>query len=244
MITLYTFGPAFGLPDSSPFVLKTEVLLKMAGLPYRTDTKGFGKAPKGKLPYIRDGEDIIADSILIRFHLEQRYNIDFDKGLSQSERGVAWAAEKLCEDHIYWFVVHARWMDDKNFQRGPAIFFDAAPAPVRPFVKFLIRRQIRSALHGQGAGRYSEAERLILADRAFASISAILGDKPYLMGDAPCGADAAVFGSALAALCPLFETGLRTKAEAYSNLSDYCARMRRQYFVDQPGVLPAKAGIQ
>jgi hypothetical protein len=28
MITLYAFGPAFGLPDPSPFVTKAEVLLK------------------------------------------------------------------------------------------------------------------------------------------------------------------------------------------------------------------------
>src|SRR5436190_8140000 len=40
MITLYTFGPAFGLPDPSPFVTKVEVLLKMAGLAYGTDTTG------------------------------------------------------------------------------------------------------------------------------------------------------------------------------------------------------------
>ena len=46
MITLYTFGPAFGLPDPSPFVMKAEVLLKMADLPYRVDTTGFRKAPK------------------------------------------------------------------------------------------------------------------------------------------------------------------------------------------------------
>jgi len=37
MITLYSFGPGFGLPDPSPFVTKAEVLLKMAELPYRTD---------------------------------------------------------------------------------------------------------------------------------------------------------------------------------------------------------------
>ena len=41
MITLYTFGPAFGLPDPSPFVLKAEILLKMAGLPYHAATGGF-----------------------------------------------------------------------------------------------------------------------------------------------------------------------------------------------------------
>ncbi len=28
MITLYGFGPAFGLPDPSPFVIKVEVLLR------------------------------------------------------------------------------------------------------------------------------------------------------------------------------------------------------------------------
>ena len=150
MITLYTFGPAFGLPDPSPFVTKAEVLLKMAGLPYRMDTKGFRKAPKGKLPYIRDGEDIIADSTFIRLHLEKRYNIDFDEGLSPKERGLAWAVEKMCEDHLYWLLVYALWADDANFKRGPAKFFDAAPAPVRPFLKWFIRRRVKQALHGQG----------------------------------------------------------------------------------------------
>src|SRR5262245_17127628 len=109
MITLYTFGPAFGLPDPSPFVTKTEVLLKMAGVPYRTDTTGFWRAPKGKLPYIDDGGTVVADSTFIRWHLEERYGIDFDRGLSSGERGIAWAFEKLCEDHLYWALVDSRW---------------------------------------------------------------------------------------------------------------------------------------
>jgi hypothetical protein len=50
MITLYTFGPYFGLPDASPFVIKAMLLLKFAGLDYREDRGGFRKAPKGKLP--------------------------------------------------------------------------------------------------------------------------------------------------------------------------------------------------
>jgi hypothetical protein len=51
MITLYTFGPYFGLPDGSPFVTKAMLLLKFAGLEYSEDRGGYRKAPKGKLPY-------------------------------------------------------------------------------------------------------------------------------------------------------------------------------------------------
>ena len=46
MITLYTFGPYFGLPDASPFVIKAMLLLKFAGLDYHEDRGGFRKAPK------------------------------------------------------------------------------------------------------------------------------------------------------------------------------------------------------
>jgi glutathione S-transferase len=95
MITLYSFGPGFGLPDPSPFVTKAEVLLKMAELPYRSDTTGFKKAPKGKLPYIDDGGEIISDSTFIRWHLERKYNIDFDRGLLAEQRSIAWAFEKM-----------------------------------------------------------------------------------------------------------------------------------------------------
>src|SRR5262249_24742139 len=91
MITLYTFGPAFGLPDPSPFVTKAEVLLKMAGLDYRTDRNGLRRAPKGKLPFIDDDGERIADSTFIRWHIEKKYGVDLDRGLTAPERAVAWA---------------------------------------------------------------------------------------------------------------------------------------------------------
>src|SRR4051812_34985769 len=87
MITLYAFGPAFGLPDPSPFVTKAEMLLKLAGLPYRTDTGGFRKAPKGKLPYIDDDGTIVADSTFIRFHLERKHGIDLRRRVEPRAKG-------------------------------------------------------------------------------------------------------------------------------------------------------------
>jgi glutathione S-transferase len=95
MITLYTFGPAFGLPDPSPFVTKAEMLLKLASLPYRTEASmaAFRKAPKGKLPYIDDNGTIVADSTFIRWHIEKKYGFDFDAGYDVRERATAWAVE-------------------------------------------------------------------------------------------------------------------------------------------------------
>jgi glutathione S-transferase len=232
MITLYTFGPAFGLPDPSPFVTKAEVLLKMSSLPYRTETGGYFRAPKRKLPYIDDGGTVVADSTFIRLHLEQRHGIAFDKGLTAAERGIAWAIEKMCEDHLYWAVVHERWMRDANFDRGPRRFFAGIPQPLRPLVVFKVRRDVRVWLYGQGLGRHSPAEITELAGHAVAAIADFLGDKPYLMGNAPCGADATVFAFLAGLLCPRFESPIRARAEARPNLVAYRDRLMQQYFPD------------
>ena len=235
MITLYTFGPYFDLPDASPFVMKAEVLLQMANLPYETNTGGFNKAPKGKLPYITDDGEIIADSTLIRLHIERKYGFDFDARLSRPERGIAWALEKMCEDHLYWPGLHARWMEDANFNKGPRRFFDSAPAPLRPFVVAMVRRQVRRNLWGHGMGRHTTAEMDALAARDIDAIADVLADKAYLMGERPCGADATIFPMMAHALCPLFDTAIRTRAEQHPNLVAYTDRLMTQYFPEFAG---------
>lgn len=230
MITLYTFGPYFDLPDASPFVMKAELLLKLAGLPFTIDTGGFNKAPKGKLPYIADDGDIIADSTFIRLHIEKKYGFDFDASLSAPERAVAWAFEKLCEDHLYWVGLHARWMIDANFDKGPRQFFASIPSPLRPLAVAMARRQFRRNLWGQGMGRHTVPEMEELAVRDIDAIADVLADKAYLMGERPCGADAAVFPMIAHALCPLFDTAVRSRTERHPNLVAYNARLMAQYF--------------
>lgn len=159
-----------------------------------------------------------------------RNGVDFDKGLSASERATAWAYEKLCEEHLYWAVVHARWMVDDNFDKGPRNFFRAAPAPLRPFVAAMVRRQVRQRLWGQGFGRHSKAEIEQLGIRDIDALAAFLADKPYLMGQAPCGADATVFAFVAGTLCPHFSTPIRDAAEKHPNLAAYRDRLMAQYF--------------
>jgi glutathione S-transferase len=232
MITLYAFGPGFGLPDPSPFVMKAEMLLKLAGLPYRVDRSGFSKAPKGKLPYIADDGERVADSTFIRWHLEKKHGIDFDRGLDPSERGTAWAFEKMAEDNLYWAILDARWMDDANFDKGPRSFFAAVPAPLRPLIVAMVRRKVRQSLHAHGMGRHSPAEIGAVAKHSIDAIAAYLGDKPYFMGAEPVGADATIFAFVAGVLCPAFATPIRSAAERHDNLKRYVGRVTARFYPD------------
>ncbi len=229
-ITLYCFRPVAGLPDASPFVMKAMVLLKMAGLDYVEDRSGFSKAPKGKQPYINDDGEIVADSTFIRFHLERKYGTDFDAHLSDEQKAFGWCVEKMCEEHFYWIIVHMRWMDDANFERGPARFFDSAPVIVRPLAKWFMRRRIASSLWAQGLGRHSAADINALGVRDVEALAALIGDKPYLFGNEPCGADATVFGFVASILAPMAESAVRDAALAKANLVAYRDRMMQAYF--------------
>jgi glutathione S-transferase len=246
MITLYSFGPAYGLPDSSPFVTKVELLLKMAKLLYRTNTTGFARAPKGKLPYIDDGGVVVADSTFIRWHLEKKHRIDFDRGLNPTQKATAWAFEKMAEEQLYWALLHDRWMIDGNFRKGPAKFldrllFDKLPAAVRPLMTAMIRRKVRTALHAQGLGRHSPEEILALGARSINAIADFLGDKPFFMGAEPTGADAVMFAFVCGVLCPYFESRLRGTAERRENLRCYVGRMTALYYPGLQGLAGCKA---
>lgn len=229
MITLYSFGRRLGLPDASPFVTKAEVLLKMSGLPFRLDTRGFRKAPKGKLPYIDDGGTIVADSTFIRSHLEQRHGIDLDRGLTERDKAIGWAFEKMCEEHLYWGIVESRWLDDRNWPVTKG-YFDFAPKPLIPLIGAIARRNVRTALKGQGFGRHARADIEALARRDLDALSTFLADKAYFLGPEPSGTDATTWAFVASALCEAYETPIRRHAESKPNLVSYRDRLMRQYF--------------
>ena len=233
MITLFTFGPAFGLPDPSPFVVKAMVLLKMAGLEYRESRRGLRGAPKGKLPYIDDDGAVVADSTFIRRHIEKKYGFDFDAHLNVEQKAASWAFEKLCEEHLYWALIDLRWLDAANFKKGPANFFNAVPLPLRALLKKMVQRKVRKNLWAQGLGRHSQQQIVELAARDLGAIATWLGGKPYLFGDKPCAADASVFGMVSGALAPIFTSPIRAAAESHANLRAYRDRMMEQYFRTQ-----------
>ena len=231
-LTLYTTRAGFGMPDTSPFVIKTEVQLKMAGLAYERVSAIPPQAPNGKLPYIDDHGEAVSDSTFIRAHVERKYSVDLDAGLDSRQRAQAWAIERLLEDHLYFAMVWFRWIDPDNFAKGPAHFADSAPEADRAQLRHDMQARKASDLHAQGIGRHAPERIAELGERSIDALAQLLGDEPYLMGESPSGVDATAFGILASVLAPLFDTPLRRAVEARPNLVAYVARMMQRYYPD------------
>ena len=231
MIKLYQFPPAFGTPNASPFCIKAELLLKMAGLGYETVvTPDPRKGPKGKLPAIEDNGRIIGDSEFIRRHIERSHGFDFDKGLDQRARAVAHAFARMIEERSYWVMVYGRWIDDRNWPILREAFFGAMPPVLRSILPAMFRRKVRGYLHGHGIGRHARDDIYSLGVSDVRALADWLGEKPYFMGEAPSGVDATVYSFTENILTPPFETPMKAEAMKHPNLVAYTKRMRERYF--------------
>jgi glutathione S-transferase len=230
MITLYGFGAGFGLPEISPFVTKTEVQLKMAGLDYRKERAMPPASPKGQLPYIVDEAQSIADSTFIRAHIEAKYGFDFDAGLDLLQRAQAWAFERMIEHHVYWALIGARWVDPDNFAKGPMHFFDGAPAHLREKLREDAQFRVAENYLLSGLGRHAPDGDIDLAARSLLALSVQLAGRPYLFSDRPCGVDATAFGALAGILTPFFDSRLRERTEQFQNLTAYVDRMMLQFY--------------
>jgi glutathione S-transferase len=234
MITLYGFGPMFGLPEASPYVTKTEVQLQMLGLPYRKAFARSDESPKGQMPFVDDDGARIADSHFIREHLERKHGKDLDAGLDARRRAEAWAIERMLENHFGAVTGWARWLLPDNFAKGPAHFVDGAPEEMRPKLREEMLGRVRARHHAIGVTRHSDEEIVGLGVRSLAALSALLGDKPYLFGDTPVGVDAIAFAMLAGILTPFFDSPLRREAERFTDLVQYTARTMRRFYPDHP----------
>jgi glutathione S-transferase len=232
MIVLNGAGELFGLPEASPYVTKTEVHLKMAGLSYEKRGCHPHQGPKKQMPWIDDGGRLIGDSAFIRLHIEQEYGIDLDAGLSDMERAVALAVELMVDQQLSPILAYFRWMVPANFEKGPSHFFDQAPEHMRESLRADALTGVRANLIARGVAQHSDAEILALALRTLKALDAMIGDKPYLMGDAPVGADAFVFAVLAGVMTPFFETPVRDAALRRPRLVAYVSRMMDRFYPD------------
>lgn len=231
MIVLHQFPPALGLPNASPFCLKLELYLRMAGLPYRNRyTLNLQRAPKGKLPWIDDEGTQLADSGLIVDYLKRKYGDPLDGGRPPHELAGHLALTRLIEEHLYWAVLYTRWIDEAGWPVTREAFFGALRWPLRALVPVVARRGIRAELHGHGMGRHAPEDIMALGRADIDALAATLGDRPYFGGERPGSIDAIAGGFLANILLVDLDTPLRQAAAHHANLADYCARIRQAHF--------------
>ncbi|MCA9573862.1 MAG: glutathione S-transferase family protein [Polyangiales bacterium] len=230
-LTLLQYEPVFGLRNGSPFCIKAEALLAASGQPYVVETwTDPRKAPKGKLPVLRHRGKLIADSTFIKLYLQDTFGIDFDEGLSDAERAVADAFVKLCEEHLYFVLFYARWMEEHNWPVLRDAYFKAIPSLVRRPVAAQLRKQAFKAMHGQGLGRHAREEIYALGAGDLRSLGSFLGDKPFFMGDRPSSVDATVYAWVTSIVDAPLPSPLKDAALSHENLVRYGERMAAHYF--------------
>jgi|SRR5581483_5395164 len=237
MINLYAAGSGWGVYNLSPFVLKVDCYLRMIGLPYELcsfrSLADFVQAPKGKIPYIEDNGQKVADSGFILEYLQTTYGDRLgEQRLSPREQAVELGLRRLIEEHLYWVIGYARYGEDAIWEEYKHLLFDRYGYTPTEFetVTAQFRDTVRTALHGQGLGRHSRVEVYTLGNADLTALSAYLGEKPYFLGEEPTALDATAYGFLANIFYVGYETPLEAHARALPNLRAYCDRMRQRYY--------------
>jgi len=232
MIKLHSFGPAFGLIDASPFVIKVKLFMTLHSIDFEEvcDAEKLSKAPKQKFPYIEDGETRIADSSAIIDYLSLKHSLDMDSWLTDEQRALSHLLGKSLEENLYWCLVHSRWVDQQTWPKVRSYFFDDMPFPLNKIVPKIARSGTIKRINGHGMGAHSNQEILDIADQSFSSLSVLLGNKPYFFGDQLSNFDLIAFSQVAAhTLCTL-DSPMIELSRQHKNLVSYTQRIQDKHF--------------
>lgn len=239
MIKLHQFARTWDIPNLSHFCCKLETYLRLADLPYEIVPSTPPQSPKGKLPFIEDGDQRLSDSDLIIQYLINTYGDKLDAGLTPAEAAVSLSMRRLFEEHLFWITMYTRWQySDENWCTNKRAIFHVFPPVIRDGVAWVYRILIRRQIHGHGIGRHNSTEIFQLGRADLDAIADFLADKPYFMGDRPTSLDATAYGFLINTLgCPI-ESPVKEYALSKPNLIDYCQHMTARYY---PELTPASA---
>jgi glutathione S-transferase len=171
------------------------MLLASLDLPYELAEEGNPRnAPKGKLPYLLDEGETVADSELMAIYLDEYTGGRVYGGMSDEQRAQGVALSRLAEDHLYWLMVASRWLDDEWWPNVVQGFFGNLPGIIRPVISGVARRQVRQTYDLHGLGRHSLEEQYGFARRDLQALEVAVPAEGFLAGSSPAIFDFTVAG--------------------------------------------------
>ncbi|WP_088891020.1 glutathione S-transferase family protein [Leptolyngbya ohadii] len=194
MLELYQF-------ELSHYCEKVRLILDYKGLSYRKIeiTPGIGQldifrmSGQRQVPVLKDGNEVIADSTEIALYLDRKYP---DRPLiptDTKERAQCFILEQWADESV---GINARKLLINAVGQDSTFLTSALPSGTPGFLRSLVQSVPREAIEvvGFGAGASPDAVKTARKEmhRSLESLSNILRDQPYLVGDQLTLADLAV----------------------------------------------------
>ncbi|KAI9360439.1 hypothetical protein DFJ73DRAFT_815756 [Zopfochytrium polystomum] len=236
---------SWGNPNASPYSLKLETWLRMSKVPY-VIVRDFrlAKAPKGKIPWIEYNGLVMGDSELIIQFLQKEFpdcEMQDSKFLSAADIAVGHTFNTLASDHLALMIGWNR--NAGNFEATLKAYRGIEDLGELGLPAWLVRlimvqpleRMTKKRLYTMGVGRHSPKEIDEIGCRDMKAISDFLGCKPFLLGDRPSTADAAVFAILASIMWVPINSFVKTYAytePGLENLDEYLHRMRASFWDD------------
>ncbi|XP_014661877.1 PREDICTED: failed axon connections-like [Priapulus caudatus] len=244
VVYLYGFPRPRVIPDLSPFGLKVETWMRMAGVKYERPEQGINGRPrwsrKGQMPWIELNGEETDDSFFILARLTNHFK-DLDTTLSEEEKCVSQAFLQMLEHHTVATYFWYRYVIASDaFWREVRMPF---PGYVRWLVQKLTKMGWKKKGHLIGIGRHTTEEQRQLWQADLSSVAGYLGDKTYFMGGPrPTMIDAVLFGH----LCQMLYIPIDYPQTAYlrdkcANVVAYVTRLKQEFYSDWDDLLATHA---
>jgi glutathione S-transferase len=242
IIYLYQFSRTPFLPSISPYCLKVETWLRLAGLKYENvDHKMKFRSKKGQLPFIELNGEEIADSAIIIKELSAKFEKNLDATLTQEQRNIAHATISMIENHLVWILFYWRTKNPDLLLKGYKVNLQHALGCRLPngilnfFFRFTFGRKGCKKVKAQGIGVHKPEEIEEFGKHDLKVLSDILADKPFYFGDEPTTLDVVSFAvlSQLHFISKEVNFPLRDYiTESCPNLIGHVSRIKERCFPD------------
>ena len=229
MLTLYSYPTLFGVADNNGYGLKVFAFLRLAGVPFRHEhIFDASKAPRGQLPYVLDGDDIVGDSETILHFVTRKYALTIDAALNPSQRTTNLLVTRMLDD-LYWVMSYSRWQDERFW---PA--FRDALLREHPNLTEDGLAKAKAFNHQryyyQGIGRFDPDAAMGRGLADLEALAALIPSQGYVHGDKPTSIDAAIYGFIANIYFYDIDTPLKQFVTAHENIVRHCRAIHEAVF--------------
>ncbi len=207
--------------------MKVENFLRIARLDFHSEDFPYPEEVKGKqLPLLVDDDRFLNVSAEMLSYLTATYELELDAHLTKQHSTTAVILTHLLEDNLYWCLIHNLWARDESWDATRQAFFGHLSAVGRYVRAGSVRRQMKRKLAAHKVGKMSRDEVDELTRSTMKTLSGLLADYRFVMGDQVSSYDAIAHAFLSCVLMTPLETAVSDYAREHNNLVLYCERMQ------------------